>query len=324
MTILHRSIYSKRDLERFLQSDTYNSLMDFISKLNKSIMEKSNNQIPFDENLQWLVEFFVELKKLTNHLPPSHAKGIKNIGRFGDPIFREWHKEAINLTSLYPNITEESKEYLSGSFGNPQRLDYGTGHELSFIAFLYCLFKCGKIEISSSLIFHIFYNGYINLMRLIQSTYWLEPAGSHGVWGLDDYHFLPFLFGSSQLINHSHLLPKSIHNLDIIDEFKSLYLYLDCIAYINKVKRNTGLAWHSPMLNDISIVPDWERVNLGLIKMYRGEVLSKLPIMQHFLFGNSLPFEEGDPRDEEHQHGARGDCCGNPIPSIHGVPPPLD
>jgi serine/threonine-protein phosphatase 2A activator len=30
-----------------------------------------------------------------------------------------------------------------GAFGSSQRLDYGTGHELSFLVFLGCLWKLG-------------------------------------------------------------------------------------------------------------------------------------------------------------------------------------
>ena len=41
---------------------------------------------------------------------------------------------------------------------------------------------------------------YIELVRRLQTVYRMEPAGSQGVWALDDHQFLPFIWGSSQLI----------------------------------------------------------------------------------------------------------------------------
>jgi serine/threonine-protein phosphatase 2A activator len=67
-------------------------------------------------------------------------------------------------------------------------------------------------------------------------TYTLEPAGSHGVWGLDDTSFLPFLLGSGQLRDQSSgPQTASIMQPEIVQAQKDKNLYFAAIAWINKV-----------------------------------------------------------------------------------------
>jgi serine/threonine-protein phosphatase 2A activator len=143
----------------------------------------------------WLAEF-----------PP-----LDNPQRFGNKAFRLWHgklvesaeslmKEALPET-MHVAIPELS-EYLTKGFGNETRIDYGSGHELSFAAWLAGIALLGGFnpEDYQALALKVFVK-YLELARKIQRTYTLEPAGSHGVWGLDDHQFLPYVWGSSQLVS---------------------------------------------------------------------------------------------------------------------------
>ena len=103
----------------------------------------------------------------------------------------------------------ELSGYLEDSFGNSQRVDYGTGHETTFFVFFYCLYKGGILQredLPAALL--LVFPAYLKVCRHLQTIYWLEPAGSHGVWCLDDYQLLPFVFGAAQLIDNEEIPPS--------------------------------------------------------------------------------------------------------------------
>ncbi|KAL6202676.1 hypothetical protein ACLB2K_026381 [Fragaria x ananassa] len=175
---------------------------------------------------------------MVDQIPPT-----QQAVRYGNVSYRVWHERLVQNSPdlmlkflplhLEPS-TVEIVPYFTDSFGNPSRIDYGTGHETNFAAWLYCLARMDLIkqEDYPAVVARVFVK-YLELMRKLQLVYCLEPAGSHGV---------------------------------------------------KKVKKGP-FSEHLPLLDDISGVPNWNKVNSGMLKMYKAEVLEKVPIMQHFLFG---------------------------------------
>jgi serine/threonine-protein phosphatase 2A activator len=72
--------------------------------------------------------------------------------------------------------------YLTGGFGDGTRMDYGSGHELSFVAWLCCIDLLGLIKKEDyCVVVLVIFTRYLSMVRKLQKTYNLEPAGSHGM-----------------------------------------------------------------------------------------------------------------------------------------------
>ena len=288
-------VKSVADMEKWMKSQAYHDYLGFITSLNLAVKAKSlSANCEISPTVEKLLKLLDDVSQFIDETPP-----IEQPQRFGNKAFRMWHErlkeEAANLTKtvLPENLhrsAEEVSDYLVRGFGNETRIDYGTGHEASFAAFLCCLYKMRVLSPQDQIaIVNKVFHKYFCIARKLQKTYRMEPAGSQGVWGLDDFQFLPFIFGSSQLVMNPSIYPSQFIDPQIVSTYHKDYMFLECIKYINEVK--TGpFAEHSSMLYSITSVPHWGKVNSGLIKMYKAEMLHKFPVIQHFRFGSILSF----------------------------------
>ena len=223
--------------------------------------------------------------------------------RFGNKSFRVFHESLSTRSDELlteagiddPELRCQLSPYLLDSFGNPIRIDYGTGHEVAFVAFLFILIESGTMPWNVS-VFTVLFPKYIQLVRKVTTQYSMEPAGSHGVWGLDDYHFLPFLFGAAQLIGQEDDMyrPRDIvQRLSPYSSPQPFMMFEYCLSHILKTKcQHAPFAEVSPILHDLlKRLDNWTLVCYGLMQMYKAEVLHKKPVMQHFYFSHYLPWD---------------------------------
>lgn len=301
------------DVAQFLISKAYRDIGLFLMQLNRAMCPRKGTgpdgkdkfttfQLGSDydkqpaESVQRIQTMLDKIDALINQAPPDQGPR-----RFGNVSFRKWfallEENQIGLlqeilpkelqqygtsdSNVQPPVATELSAYLLGSFGSAQRLDYGTGHELSFFAFLGGLWKLGYFQdgnqngdIERSIVLGVI-EPYLRVVRRLILTYTLEPAGSHGVWGLDDHSFLPYIFGSAQLtraITEDEPMPLEgslfratkpsfIVKPEYVEEERKRNMYFSAVGFINDVKK--GPFWeHSPILFDVSGIKDgWGKIN---------------------------------------------------------------
>lgn len=340
-----KKINEGHDVSTFLISKAYGDIITFVLQLNRAMFpsyvqdisasgqkrvqtwDLGCQTVKFSETVQNLRHLLDDLNQIVDEIPPDPGPR-----RFGNVSFRTWFQTVEERTSVllksciphstlhYPHVSDVTAEseltsYFLGSFGSSQRLDYGSGHELSFLAFLGCIWKLGGFTSSSEpshpgseereIVLGLIVP-YLTLIRRLILTYTLEPAGSHGVWGLDDHSFIPYIFGSAQYgpaISPADQTPiegsrpdapdpADVAKISAVQRERHQNMYFGAIGFIHDVKK--GPFWeHSPMLYDISgIRTGWGKINKGMIKMYNAEVLSKFPVVQHFRFGSLFSFDQ--------------------------------
>ena len=293
-------VKSAEMIETWEKSDSYFEYLGFILAIGDSVKgRKIKENIDVSDKSQKVLVLLSTLKQYINDCSPIEMKT-----RYGNPAYRDWYEKLeSSADELLENVVgDEIKRkggvaelipYLLDSFGNKTRIDYGTGHEMAFVMLLCALFKIGVLTEADKVAVGLkVFSLYMDLVRELQTVYRMEPAGSMGVWNLDDYQFVSFIWGAAQLsTDKERIKPKSISDPDMAEMLSKDNHFFACLSYINKVK--TGpFHEHSNQLWNISGVPLWSKVYTGLVKMYRAEVLCKFPVIQHVQFGSVFTLEE--------------------------------
>lgn len=225
-------------LSAFRHSLAFTRCVSFLLDLCAAVQGHAISSLPpASGTVARLCEVLQRIDAVVNTVEP-----VTTVTRFGNPAFKTLiaqlrharpDLERCIVGDAMPLPPSELFDYLLASLGDAVRVDYGTGHELSFLAFLAGL---GHLRIvgaaDMAAVGLTLLSRYFALVRKLQKKYRLEPAGSRGCWGLDDYQFLPFLVGAAQLATHPRLRPKSVLDADIREAFAHDFMYLAAIAHV--------------------------------------------------------------------------------------------
>ena len=133
-----------QDVGRFESSEVYGKLTQLVEGMQAAAVGKRlSDECAVSPLVGRALGMLEAMGGWVDEIPP-----LDQPMRYGNKAYRLWHDRlqadgpALVLALLPPELHPAATElhvYLAGCFGDPTRIDYGTGHETCFLAFMLCL-----------------------------------------------------------------------------------------------------------------------------------------------------------------------------------------
>lgn len=312
------------DVGQYQSSLSYHDLIDYVNRTSIAIQGVRPGKYPVSATMLSLCSMFDDIDQawLSSPVPGTstsakatataiteatlfkltHKVTDEDRSKYLHKItsFRSWsrkmlrnvfHTLAVALPVNQCIHVAELGQYVSSSFGSQSRLDYGNGHELSFVFFLCSLFRADILKPddypAAAL---MLFARYLNCVRMLQQTFELRPAGFHGAYSVDDYQFVAYLWGAAQLCYKAPFKPRESLNPEVYNKWRDTYLLASCIAFVGETKTGSFAA-HSSHLWSIAALRTWTKVFDGLHNMYLKSILSEFHMLRNLLFGDLMSYD---------------------------------
>ncbi|GAA5979096.1 hypothetical protein JCM5350_007064 [Sporobolomyces pararoseus] len=309
-TSLERKILNESDLISWKQSLPFEWIQEYIKELIESTEIESIEQGEPSQAIEQLCKFLDKVERLVQDAQPFEPCNQKH----AFSSFRS--KLAVLATSLHlellPSLLRadvllpELQFHLLRSFGSQSRLDYGTGHELSFMLYLLSLRLTGILrqEGDSKFVVREVLKRYWKVTELGRKKFGLVVAGRRGVWKKDETNgrvwFDPKASearvhparskSSSSLTSSSLHLNTSSTPLNLLRS-----LLLSSSSSSSSPTSHSGTSTPNPYSFNFSSrtpspTPTQHESRSDLFQLYLHTTLISLPCLLHLRFGSLLPF----------------------------------
>ncbi|XP_052834795.1 serine/threonine-protein phosphatase 2A activator [Drosophila gunungcola] len=299
-------IQSTADIDSWQISKAYFTLITYLNDVSTEIQGiRNTDSFPVSENIRRLTAIFDSLDAMILSNPPAPVVQGSNASASLDPgnkSYRRWANSMLRdifqmVEKAVPvrkcRHVNELGVYLSGAFGSSTKIEYGTGHELSFMFFLCALFKAEILsreeDLAASAL--VLFERYLKFVRRLQVTYSVISSNWHGGYSLDKFQFVPFIWGFAQLCYEAPFSPQKMLDADTIEQYKREYMLIDCVGHMANTYIGT-FARHSSQLWSLAALSSWTKIHRGLMFMYMEEILLDFDNLNGLRFGELMPFEE--------------------------------